>query len=527
MRRRAKKMRIAIGAIAGMLPIIGIFISMFNPSRALPLMVVMVAGAAIIYALFRELGASASPIVFYENGVEFQTPMGVRAFMYYSSLEISTGYGTAKKTLILKRRTGRTSTIVLSAEIWPELEGYVDEIRRKAMESPRPPSGEGVEIRNPEIYDAVHSRAFLSFFIFGAFLVMGISFSVFSDYGGLWLMMASLFSGYFMARMVSIIRKRGRNMFGREPSIDRRYIVAAILVTFALLFAGYMVPTSIETSYEYEYRQHSPYGLMNLESMEGTDTNLSAPVLIAGNTVLRNLSINMGPGAGIYVADGAHLTMENVSISGERWWFEAYGHVEAWNSSFSDIWGDPSHVNMDGGMEIYGEARFHRCAFSNGTTNLLMVGGGALFIDDCTLQDSGDEGVEVSAGEIHVENTSFENCDWAITSFDSRVYVYNSTFTSCEHGITLSESSAGTIRNTRFEDCGTSIEISSTSEASYSGLELADSPEPEKTTESGLNEVCAVITFPMLLIFSAYAYIRSGRSRKKEKTDENTGIKRI
>ncbi len=463
-----------------------------------------------IYSIYAMCNKRLEPIKIYENGIEMQNGLGITAFFHYRGFSGSIIRRGNKIILRMVRKIGMIPRGVVLIQLWPEVENILPRILKKM-------DGEGsytkIDIINEDKYNDVYSKIFLCVFLgltlfvlFSAILSMSL---------GLGFILTSILSAFVFSNSASISIRAPMKVYGKKPEIKRPYVVLAVAVIFSLLVAGYVFPFDIASTYR-SYNDIPSSGL-DIISANITDEiiNVNKSIGFTGNILLKNVVLNVSePNIGIYILNGSNVVMENVKIQGNIWSFESYGTLIVRNSTFISIWGDKEITNQQGGMEIYNDAKFFNCTFSNSTTNAIMVYKSKLYIENSKIFNTGDEGIEGTYADIAVENTQFVNSTWAITTFDSKLTVNGSAFINCTHGITLSDSSTGIISNSKFENCYIAIEISYAGTVQTSNTHFSNVNTILLDKSRNLNVVCLTFSTPMVMLFVATGYLRLKRGYK-------------
>ncbi len=504
--KNLKNVAIAIWAISLLIPLI--MFAFYNINTTAIVLVGYAAFLALgIYGIYSMRERHLEPIKIYENGIEFQNYLGVTAFFYYRGFVGSVIRRGRNIILKMVRKSGMVTRGVIAIPLWPEAEEFLPQIlSRMGEEEPVK-----IEIKNKEKYNEAYSKLFLLIFTVLTFYSM-IFIVVMMDLG-LGLMTVSLFSAFIFYEAISMSIRVPMRVYGKKPEIKKTYVAVAAIVVLIILIGGYAVPFNIVSTY-HAHKDMPSIGIEIISSdMTDEVINVNKSIGFAGNIMLRNVTLNVSvPNMGIYILDGASVSMENVAIRGKRWSFESYGTLVARNSTFINIWGDDDNTNQQGGMEIYENARFINCTFSNAITNAIMVFKANLTVKDSLIMNTGDEGIEGNYANITVINTRFINNTWAITTFISHLKVYDSEFINCSHGITLTDSSSGIVRDSKFENCHIAIELSYASTVQMNNVRYSNVNTTLMDNSRKFNSVCLTIAIPIVLIFMGLAYMKLRRN---------------
>jgi len=512
--KRERTYKYVLYIISIIIPILFLFIIViYSPYEyaVLFLGIPAVIGPLVVQFLIRDI--RIEPIKFYENGFEIQNFAGVRAFFYYEGLEGTIKFIIGKKYITIYRRQKFRVVPILSTPIWPELDNLLPDILGK-LGSKSEENRFKVVVENPEEYSKTYSKMFIGVFVLLTAFTLLISLTIFMDYGGISLIAASIFASYIFMRLLMIFVSNPARVFGMAPKIDKKYVMIALLIVIILVVGSYAIPVKLAIIDD-AIKDLNFTKIIDNSIMDKVFT-LNRTICFKGNITLKDVIFNITVSdVGIVIAKESTVVMENVSVLGRPWKFESYGKLIVKNSYFEGMWGDKNHTNLQGGMEIYGEAEFINCTFSNAITNALMIYRVNATIENCFFNNTGDEGVESNGGKLYIKNTKFIRCQWAITTFVSNVHIANCSFENCEHGICLTDASTGDIKNAIFNNCRIAIEISYGGSAKIDNVIYKNCNIEYLDKSRAYNTICLTFILPVIVPMLLYGiYIIKKHSRE-------------
>ncbi len=252
------------------------------------------------------------------------------------------------------------------------------------------------------------------------------------------LMLFLFISMFGPATALRMLRARGAG------PVNARLPLALVAFFFAgLIVLTFFVPFGfgdVRTDGYVLYNEPLPPASVTLNrDIEGL-YYIGGNVEFAGNMTVHNATLVFSAGSRAWVSPGAVLKMENVTVELHGSQFEVYGTLIAENVVFREPWGDPDHMNGDGGGEIYGTVFLKNAVIEGGATNGLMLHNATARLVNVTITANGDDGIEAHRSVVQAVALTVTNNTWSIVAFESDLYLTDSTVKGNRYGIALDNS---------------------------------------------------------------------------------------
>ncbi len=394
-------------------------------------LVIMGAMVLILSGVVMATAKSRPRIRIYENGFEMPILVGQRTFFIsYGEVKSINERKSALMGEFWVFDTGKPSQMGM---VKKDMEGFDEIFGFIKSKIARP---EHIVDLKPTEEEAATSRK-LEYGLYAAGLVVGVIMSValasfvyigypaYYFYFGLGLVLppttmvtVTMFT-YQMRKLRKFVPRR------LNVKVPALIIVALIIYSILNLTVGVQLGTDVPITVATNIGPKPSTSALSPGLYENLNITADGHIVVEAGDYLWlrgvNLTMNLSHDKefGIWVEEGAELIMEDVTIRSATspfgYTFEIMGTARISGCHISGLWGDPENVNYDGGLEIYSsDVVIEHTSIVDSVTNGLLIVDSAPLLENITVKNAWDDGIEMRKSKARLYNSTIEGCRWAI-----------------------------------------------------------------------------------------------------------------
>jgi hypothetical protein len=392
----------------------------------------------------------AKPIKIYENGLEITDPAGeVTYYPFAGYLSCSTTYTGGRKTVTLQG-----TAVMHSFEVWPEIEELVSDLpTRVGLDLTKAPKLPEAQIKRMNTL-----RKFsIPISVIGSLIVIIVTVAINRDFIDplAFAVLSFPVMTMFIFTYMTIRQRTWTKGLEDKYRIKKQVVYGLIAICIAISVTGaamFSQTNILGLGTDLTLYKEDPADIFGEVVWNNDKINetiyLDSWLFIEGNVRINNCTIvfnctSLGQ-YGLIIIKNSEVEITNSEIRAPTpdhgFKFEIYGHTVMKDSMVRNVFGIMDRMNGDGGMEVYADSEISNTIIDGSLTNGLMVGNCLVTVTDCLVQNTEDEGIEVSGkkGKLIMDNTKLENCSWGIHVLGSgKAVITNSELINCDHALTL------------------------------------------------------------------------------------------